>query len=406
MAIVAKPIEEDSSYSGAWISPCGKIPTWSKVTTSEKRAYIDTDYKLKVALGIPKSLLPYSISKSVRTDDGELGKFGSTKCSWFQCYGGISQPNLLETIKQAETEASQRFYKKISKQDTFNAAVAFAELGKTIGLIGSTAVKFASSYKSLRKGRVKEAFRKLGINDRDAPVGLRGYPKPKGRKLTAGDHRRALDYKAKNSVDMSLFAAQAWLEMQYGWKPLIYDIYGLAEHVAKLLYATDVDFIVKAGSKVNDTVVTSDANGIRSSNVEVICGYIAHLKVSDPELRNKASLGLTNPALLAWEITPLSFFVDWAYPIGAMIESFSLLDGFEIVASCKSLKVSTYGTGVSLNVDFPCRGTIRSDTFNRTIKVGAPGITLPTFDVDFLLNGESGWSRATTAFALLRSFAN
>jgi hypothetical protein len=41
------------------------------------------------------------------------------------------------------------------------------------------------------------------------------------------------------------------------------------------------------------------------------------------------SLGLTNPALVAWELVPFSFVVDWALPIGDWLSSLDAMLGYD-----------------------------------------------------------------------------
>lgn len=52
--------------------------------------------------------------------------------------------------------------------------------------------------------------------------------------------------------------------------------------------------------------------------------------MSNPELFALASLGLLNPASLAWELVPLSFVVDWIVPVGPFLEAMTAGVGIEL----------------------------------------------------------------------------
>lgn len=45
--------------------------------------------------------------------------------------------------------------------------------------------------------------------------------------------------------------------------------------------------------------------------------------VENPNLHRATTLGLTNPAAIAWELVPFSFVVDWFIPIGNFLNSWT-----------------------------------------------------------------------------------
>jgi hypothetical protein len=81
------------------------------------------------------------------------------------------------------------------KNSKINLGVAWAERSLTARLIGDTAKTLAKSYTHVLRGQTRKAMRSLGVpNSKSAPV--------------SGN------------------AAGRWLELQYGWKPLLSDVYG------------------------------------------------------------------------------------------------------------------------------------------------------------------------------------
>jgi hypothetical protein len=54
-------------------------------------------------------------------------------------------------------------------------------------------------------------------------------------------------------------------------------------------------------------------------------------KITYPVFAEMAQLGFTNPAAIAWEITPFSFVFDWFYQVGDYLNALSVLSGFEFI---------------------------------------------------------------------------
>lgn len=396
MASIAKPLVVKDEKTGAFFSVCGGKP-YRYQRTFRKQAYVDSDYKLKAALGIPKLLMPYLIHDYVKTDIPGFYNGGSGLVSAYSCFGGPHASAKTKALSDASYKASQAFYKKMADQDSFNLAVSLAEMKETVGLIGITAIRLANSYRFLRKGRVKDAFRSLGISDEKKIHGLRGVPKDSPSNWTAGDHRRYLENRVPKRDHMSQFAASTWLELQYGWTPLLLDVYGSAEYVAKLLHDSSVDLIVKAAGKGSSTNTYLNANEQSTAVANAIVKHIVHLRVSDPLLRNAAALGLTNPLNVAWELIPFSFIADWFLPVGDMLNSLSALQGYEVVDSCTSTKIDETIMFTSVNPWFPCSASVIEKKFQR-VKGGTPPIFVPRLDLSNLLS----WRKAATSLSLLK----
>lgn len=384
MTVKAKPGVVVNEKTGAFSSICGGT-SYRYRRTYNKQAYVDTDYKLKASLGLPKLLMPYFVQETIWKDNPGKVPGRNYLASAFECIGGPHASAKAKALSDASYKASKVFYEKLADQDSFNLAVALAEMKETVGLVSTTAIRLANSYRYLRKGRVKDAFRSLGISDHKRIHGLRGVPPNSPSNWTAGDHRRYLENRVPKRDHMSQFAASSWLELQYGWTPLLLDVYGSAEYVAQLLHASSVDLIVKAAGKGSSTNTYSNANEQSTAVAHAIVKYIVHLKIADPLLRNSAALGLTNPLNVAWELVPFSFVVDWFYPIGATLNSISSLQGYTVVDSCKSVKFVETKTFISVNPGYPCSASISEKRFLRD-KGGIPPILMPRLDLPNLLS--------------------
>lgn len=113
-----------------------------------------------------------------------------------------------------------------------------------------------------------------------------------------------------------------WLEIKYGWLPLLSDIHGaiqaLQNTIPKLRFA--VRRRIQSKPAVRPAIAgyhTWDLNVTGTVFVETkLFG-----KVDDANLVLLNSLGLLNPLQVAWELVPFSFVVDWILPIGSFLEA-------------------------------------------------------------------------------------
>lgn len=189
-----------------------------------------------------------------------------------------------------------------------NLGVAFAERDKTARLLGDTATRIAKSYRALRQGRVRHAMNLLGITSNRS--------QPRGSNVP-----------------------QKWLEIQYGWKPLLSEVYGACDALSK---RNKSDWSVTAKASRSSTKIYSKTFGSPSNighgvgYAEVFCSSYTRIDAlpANETLISLASSGVTNPLLVAWELVPFSFVVDWAIPVGAWLESLDAMLGYGESYSC------------------------------------------------------------------------
>lgn len=194
------------------------------------------------------------------------------------------------------------------KNTQVNLGVAFAERKATSMMLGDTARRLATSVRQLRRGEFRNAARTLGIRSNPG--------KPRGSNWT--NH---------------------WLQLQYGWKPLLSDVYGSCDALSKrsrddwrvtakaLRRDTDawyVDVAPKGASYPTGNYDMWKGSAVRQRGVFVRIDAIPENDLT----MSLASLGVTNPLLVAWELVPYSFVVDWAFPIGNWLDSCDALLGY------------------------------------------------------------------------------
>lgn len=182
-----------------------------------------------------------------------------------------------------------------------NLGVAFGERSQTARLVGDTATRLAKSYRSLRRGEIRNAMNHLGITS--------SRREPRGAN-----------------------APKKWLELQYGWKPLLSDVFGACDALTK---RPKSDWIVtaKASSKASGLVVKVfdqfDAGTVTCSWNHSVLVRIDVLPENELAIALSSS-GITNPLLVGWELVPFSFVVDWFLPIGGWLEGLDALLGYQV----------------------------------------------------------------------------
>lgn len=166
----------------------------------------------------------------------------------------------------------------------FNLAVSAAEAKQTLQLATSTVSTLARSIRKLQRGDIRGAAEALGV---DAKRGSR-------RGKTANN------------------ASSRWLELQYGWLPLLNDVHNAAEAAAKHMSPPRIERITASASQ-NGIVDGSCSGDYRGDGKYKSRGrVIFEMREDLPVAR---SLGLENPQSVAWEKTPWSFVIDWFIPV-------------------------------------------------------------------------------------------
>lgn len=250
------------------------------------------------------------------------------------------------------------------KSKKVDLGVAYAERKATATMLGDTARRLAQTARQLRHGKFRDAARTLGI---------KGDPgKPKGSNWT--NH---------------------WLQLQYGWKPLLSDVYGACDALSTRDKSDwRVTAKVTRKDQFQDSVVipvqgtTSPTGGFDAGIVKVqrdrgVLCRIDALPGNDLTM-SLASLGVTNPLLVAWELVPYSFVVDWAFPIGNWLDSLDALLGYsEMYTSTTYFNEARWSERGTSKV-FP-NGTYVKNSYygsKRTLKVlreASSGVPFPSF---------------------------
>lgn len=294
----------------------------------------------------------------------------------------------------AQNMAVKRLIEKAGNEIQANLAQDIAQISQTTRLIAVNTQKIVKSFVSLKKGNLSGAVRALTTGR----TGTRQSPR-----------------KSRPSIAKDL--AENWLELQYGWKPLLKDIEGSmnalgAMHLADQ-YVRRVTASAKARSSSSATftsVLWSAKSGTHQLVQDTHCKITIRYKIADEMTAFLAQTGFTNPVNLAWEILPFSFVLDWFLPIGPYLETLSAWHGLQFLDGCQTLftrqeTVSTaawsaqqLGGGVNNNYEENAQLHRSWVLLNRTKLTSFPSLQVPEFR-----NGLENVTRAVNAVALLKA---
>lgn len=220
----------------------------------------------------------------------------------------LSDSSALDNVKR---KASKKFYTALRDSD-LNLAVDIAEWRQASQMIGDTGAKLLNMAMKCRKfSFFVWTIQKIVYEN----YGSR-WSQPGARKLLRYIPRYHRGY--YSGLDRTF--AKTWLSYQYGWRPLMSTLYGLVEiqrnHAMRIR--------VRAQSKTTFTKleVLSSTYGLqytrKTTNVQqaqVQCD----VSVDSSILNDVSRFTSLNPAVIAWELVPYSFVVDWFLDIGGYL---------------------------------------------------------------------------------------
>lgn len=255
--------------------------------------------------------------------------------------------NSLPTRQRAEQAALTKV-----KNTKINVAQAFAERKQTANLLINSVNRFVVFATLCRKGKFADAQKALGWRLRYFDD--KRFPKDAYRKPTRDDF------------------ASFWLEYSYGWRPLLSDVYGAAELLAQQFTQSRPTYVTATAKTVEPmSVPIYTAYGISAAAGGMV-NCTAKCKVGfdvDSQSRDLLkSTGITNPLLLAWELLPYSFVVDWFIPVGNYLSNLDAAVGLQFVRGATSVKTDIWlKSSVASNTFYDYKGLESMSVLEKTI---------------------------------------
>jgi hypothetical protein len=272
----------------------------------------------------------------------------------------------------------QRLLSRLLKQvkdHEFNLAVDLAQYKQTAGMLADNLGHLGRAALYLKRGNIAAAVREFGVEPRSTRL--------KGRDISG-----------------------RWLELSYGWLPLIGSCYEAAKAFESISNGPRKKQFVANIWK--EEILERGTPTLYSTRYrQKYRRYLTYEMYE--ELSVERQLGVLDPLSVAWELMPWSFVVDWFIPIGSYLEllmQIPFLQGRFLTTDVVKLTgsegfVVTTPLG-SFHQGFIYQGTVKAstDVYRRTVMSrtlgGPPSVPLPQFD----LGGAASLKRFWNALAL------
>lgn len=313
----------------------------------------------------------YTMQYNMRNDAITSYRYGSSGpilWGWTNLCGWSHNPPSDDSwTAEDETKLISKLKSRLEGTKDFHAGVFLGEGRMALQMIGESARRIATAVKHARKGNLLQAEEALV-------------------------HGRI----SRNQLSYRKGAANNWLELQYGWLPLLSDAHSGAEMLAHVLNVPQQDVYRITRKKswgkgtFNGGCAPRSMREFQLKSIKCIISEVNHASLS----------GLLDPLSVMWELTPWSFVVDWFIPIGNFLEArgiASAVTGKFVTSWFRYLEIDglkSAGGNLTIYGNAYKRKFIR---MSRTVSssLAAP---LPTFRP---LKDVPSWGRAANAVALL-----
>lgn len=271
------PYDVTAGTRRSWAGDDGRYTTWAGNVTHKWNNYTcthETWFRASLKLRMrywKQATLPDNGRVNWFTYDNDLGFGFDAPVVW---------------TSNDQLKLLQKLLEKVKSHD-FNLAVNLGQLHQTVDLLSSNLLKLGRAAIALKRGQFATAARQLGA-------------RPRGTRLKTSD------------------ISGRWLELQYGWLPLLGDSFEAAKAFEAISNGPRSQTYRASSKKV------SIGNGSQSKTIfdmpytEELARHIQY--ECTEELGFARQLGLLDPLSVAWELLPWSFVVDWFIPIGSYLD--------------------------------------------------------------------------------------
>lgn len=335
----------------------------------------------------PDDMTPHNYSKTVtQTYDGGQtlpdGRVGSIFAGY-----GVGVIPILNWDDNDTLKLSIKLGNKIRGHD-FSASIFLAEASESMALIGETATRLAKFFGALKSGKLYQSASFLAGGDKLS----------RREKYYAAMKKH---FKNRSAYDDRTALANAVLEVQYGWRPMLSDAAGLGTSIAAQL-SKPLKTSFKVTRKLQAMEVTS--NGINKWVNRKTISRRYNVTVTQPPTW-KENLRLGDPGRAITNKTPWLFVANWFLPFEDYMEARATWTDLHIDQLILTKKITEAGhfTG-----DYSSEASTKFYSFSREVLTNSP--TGEVFATDFLgtpsfkpIEKSLGWEHMLNGMALLNT---
>lgn len=297
---------------------------------------------------------PYNLPLDFRFSTRKIHSYATNEPgNWGS--GAHSVSYILQPDLRVYNKAYDKF--KSNLGSAASLAVTLAERKQAFEMIVKRSTQLVSFARALRKLNFHDAARILGVTAPPlvVPRRKRGRPQPFTYAIWRDDGSGSVDQRARRFYlkkhrgrkppvvvrpsgrglireDSHRAFANNYLEFHFGWSPLVQDIGNALEVLTQGI----PNYLVRGKASLNSSTTYNVGSAPVDKQVHnTVSGYSirARVEVDDPNARLASQMGFVNPLIVAWELVPFSFAVDWFVNVGDVLASFSDFLGFKFLES-------------------------------------------------------------------------
>lgn len=287
-----------------------------------------------------------------------------------------------------------------------NLGETLGESNKSLDMVINRVGQLARAYKSLRVFDVKGMLREFGYRPRRRNRTWVRVGKGGRQHSLSGERVKLSESELKQRLKEP---ASVWLEYNLGWSPLVDEIYtSLQKHNEVHPLVIPRRLIATGSHSVN--TATSGTSGSEkfgtSRNSTYSVRLMCNVKISDPSKRKFEEYGIVNPVLIAWNLTPMSMFVDYFVKVSSYLNGFTAFYGVtvsDLVITNKNASAFTQYSYGHWSNPTGTRVTESGTSFRRTYTPGPVSLRVPSL-FDRAGSGFNTVNRAANGISVLLQF--
>lgn len=258
--------------------------------------------------------------------------------------GGTFGTRLFPSVSTRLRNESDTLTRLACLAGDFSAGAFLGELRQTASHLAVSTITFFESLIMILKGDLRGALKTLGSAKRWTKTTVRHYDyrrkwnrpyqHPEDKVLNKWRDQKPGSLKVKDRKFKAKEWQDFWLEYHYAWVTLASDIYAMLDALEIRWKERPPIMSAKTVREEYSTYPSSRFQGQVRHGIEQ--KYMFTLDDDSLNWYMLSSLGLINPVSVAWELTTLSFVVDWFVPIGNFLEALTATVGLDWVAGYRT----------------------------------------------------------------------
>lgn len=158
--------------------------------------------------------------------------------------------------------------------------------------------------------------------------------------------RDTLKYHLRNWRSSTKDLGRLWLELHFGWEPIVRDIDTSLQLFAKPLPEGEIQVESRTLPLLETYGSTQSSPYVKTQSAisgSVKCYGSVAVQIDNLDEAYRTVLGLNNPVLVAYSLIPYTWMFDWVNYLGTYISSFTDLAGYTITRASHSVRVRAVG---------------------------------------------------------------